>query len=66
MEKTVKMWVCVANGIVDASSLAYTRKMSVQREVDRARSQIQPDLEWEDVKSWGYKCVKVNVKIELA
>jgi hypothetical protein len=66
MEKTVKMWVCVANGIVDESSLAYTRKMSVQREVDRARSQIQPDLEWEDVKSWGYKCVKVNVKIELA
>lgn len=66
MGKAVKMWVCVANGIVDESSLANTRKASIQREVDRAHAQIQPDFEWEDLKYYGYKCVKVNVKIELA
>ncbi len=65
MEKVVKMWVCVANGIVDESSLANTRKASIQREVDRAHAQLQPGLEWKDLKYWGYKCVKVNVKIEL-
>lgn len=65
MGKAVKMWVCVAGGIVDASSLAYTRKMSVQKEVERARAQIQPDFEWEDLKHYGYKCVKANVKIEI-
>ncbi len=63
--KNVKMWVCVANGIVDAGSLAYTKKMSIQKEVERAQAQIQPDMEWKDLKNYGYKCVKSNVKIEL-
>lgn len=59
------MWVCIANEkYVDQNSLALTRRESIQREVERAM-QIQPDLDWEELKRWGYKCVKANVKIEI-
>ncbi len=59
------MWICVADEMhFDENSLATTRKESIRRLVERAQAQAQPDLEWNDLKFWGYKCVKVIVKFE--
>lgn len=58
------MWICQADGHYHYDSLDYTRKGSIQKEVEYAQKVIQPDFMWPNLQEWGFQCVKVKVTIE--
>lgn len=60
------MWICIADGkYYDWNSLDSTRRGSIDKEVQRACRELAPDYDWQALRRFGYKCIKVTVKIEI-
>ena len=72
MRKRVKlasqqMWVCVVEDkYYHWETLSFKRKFSIDKMVQMAAFDFDaPDFEWQHLRNWGFKCVKVVINPEL-